>query len=78
MRFLNLQEFSSKGLMDQYGVRTQKWKLATTPEEALAAARELKKSMPPPKFLENLHPSTAVISIDLACLRQTPSARSSW
>lgn len=44
VRFLNLQEFSSKGLMDQYGVRTQKWKLATTPEEALAAAKELKKN----------------------------------
>lgn len=62
VRFLNLQEFSSKGLMDQYGVRTQKWKLATTPEEALAAAKELKKSTAPPQFLENLHQSTAVIS----------------
>jgi len=44
VRCLNLQEFSSKGLMDAYGVRTQKWRLATTPEEALAAAKELTKN----------------------------------
>jgi len=30
--------------MDKYGVKTQKWKLASTPEEAEAAAKELKKA----------------------------------
>jgi succinyl-CoA synthetase beta subunit len=48
VRFLNLQEFSSKGLLDQFGVRNQNWRLASSPEEALAAAKELKKSTPPP------------------------------
>jgi len=33
-RFLNLQEFQSKKLMDKFGVRTQKWIVATTKAEA--------------------------------------------
>lgn len=41
VRNLNLHEYSSKGLLDKYGVRTQKWRLATTPEEAEKAAAEL-------------------------------------
>jgi len=40
-RELNLQEYSSKALMDKFGVRTQKWRLATTPEEAESAAKDL-------------------------------------
>ena len=40
-RELNLHEYSSKALMDKYGVRTQKWRLATTPEEAESAAKDL-------------------------------------
>jgi len=34
-RCLNLQEFQSKGLMDKYGVRTQKWIVANTVEDAV-------------------------------------------
>lgn len=41
-RELNLQEYSSKALLDKYGVKTQKWRLATTPEEAESAAKDLK------------------------------------
>ncbi len=44
VRHLNLQEFSSKSLMDKFGVRTQKWRLATTGDEAEKAAKELLKS----------------------------------
>lgn len=32
-RFLNLHEYQSKSLMDQFGVRTQKWILASTSDE---------------------------------------------
>jgi len=41
-RFLNIHEYQSKELMDKYGVNTQKWKLASTPEEAHQAALALK------------------------------------
>eukprot|EP01104_Vermistella_antarctica_P013190 TRINITY_DN3961_c0_g4_i1.p1 TRINITY_DN3961_c0_g4~~TRINITY_DN3961_c0_g4_i1.p1 ORF type:complete len:443 (-),score=135.76 TRINITY_DN3961_c0_g4_i1:123-1421(-) len=40
-RFFNLHEYQSKGLMDKYGVNTQRWRLASNPEEALKAAEEL-------------------------------------
>eukprot|EP01087_Luapelamoeba_hula_P019402 TRINITY_DN641_c0_g1_i2.p1 TRINITY_DN641_c0_g1~~TRINITY_DN641_c0_g1_i2.p1 ORF type:complete len:472 (-),score=116.92 TRINITY_DN641_c0_g1_i2:12-1427(-) len=40
-RDLNLQEFSSKALMDRFGIRKQNWRLATTPEEAEQATKEL-------------------------------------
>jgi len=38
-RQLNLQEFQSKKLMDQFGVRTQKWIVATNKAEAEAKAK---------------------------------------
>lgn len=38
-RCLNLQEFQSKGLMDKYGVRTQKWIVASTVEEAVERSK---------------------------------------
>lgn len=41
-RFLNLHEFQSKELMNKFGVNTQRWALATTPEEAKTAAVNLK------------------------------------
>eukprot|EP01088_Endostelium_zonatum_P020888 TRINITY_DN7915_c0_g1_i1.p1 TRINITY_DN7915_c0_g1~~TRINITY_DN7915_c0_g1_i1.p1 ORF type:complete len:439 (-),score=125.22 TRINITY_DN7915_c0_g1_i1:66-1382(-) len=41
VRNLNLQEYRSKSLMDQFGVTTQKWRLATTAEEAVKGAKEL-------------------------------------
>jgi len=41
VRFLNLHEYQSKGLMEQYGVRVQRGKVAATAEEALKAAEEL-------------------------------------
>ncbi|KAL6062255.1 Succinate--CoA ligase [GDP-forming] subunit beta, mitochondrial [Balamuthia mandrillaris] len=41
VRHLNLQEYNSKALLDKFGVTTQKWRLATTPEEAETAAKEL-------------------------------------
>jgi len=40
-RFLNIHEFQSKILMDRHGVNTQKWRLATTPQEAEKGAKEL-------------------------------------
>jgi len=40
VRCLNLQEFQSKGLMDKYGVRTQKWIVASTVEEAVERSSE--------------------------------------
>jgi len=40
-RWLNIHEYQSKYLMDKFGVNTQKWKLATTPEEAEKVAKEL-------------------------------------
>jgi len=42
IRHLNLHEYQSKALMEKYGVRTQKFKVASTPEEAEKAARDLK------------------------------------
>eukprot|EP00465_Bigelowiella_longifila_P006474 CAMPEP_0185257928 /NCGR_PEP_ID=MMETSP1359-20130426/6932_1 /TAXON_ID=552665 /ORGANISM="Bigelowiella longifila, Strain CCMP242" /LENGTH=400 /DNA_ID=CAMNT_0027843227 /DNA_START=287 /DNA_END=1489 /DNA_ORIENTATION=+ len=40
-RFLNLHEYQSKGLMASYGIRVQKGKVASTPEEAKTIAEEL-------------------------------------
>jgi succinyl-CoA synthetase beta subunit len=40
-RFLNLHEYQSKQLLEQYGVTCQRWKLATNVEDARAAAQEL-------------------------------------
>jgi succinyl-CoA synthetase beta subunit len=42
-RNLNIHEYQSKTLMDRHGVNTQKWRLATTPEEAEKGAKELSK-----------------------------------
>eukprot|EP01127_Copromyxa_protea_P014595 TRINITY_DN40_c0_g1_i1.p1 TRINITY_DN40_c0_g1~~TRINITY_DN40_c0_g1_i1.p1 ORF type:complete len:398 (-),score=109.63 TRINITY_DN40_c0_g1_i1:42-1235(-) len=39
VRCLNLQEFQSKGLMDKFGVRTQKWIIASTVEEAVELSK---------------------------------------
>jgi len=40
-RSLNLHEYDSKALMDKYNVRTQRWRLASTPEEASKGAKDL-------------------------------------
>lgn len=40
-RFLNLHEYQSKELLDKFGVKTQRWRLAESPEEAQKAAEEL-------------------------------------
>eukprot|EP01100_Stratorugosa_tubuloviscum_P004065 TRINITY_DN1_c2_g1_i1.p1 TRINITY_DN1_c2_g1~~TRINITY_DN1_c2_g1_i1.p1 ORF type:complete len:421 (-),score=237.30 TRINITY_DN1_c2_g1_i1:167-1429(-) len=40
-RFLNLHEYQSKELMNRFGINTQRWKLAQTPEEAKKGALEL-------------------------------------
>lgn len=42
LRFLNIHEYQSKQLLNKHGVNTQRWALATTPEEAKRAAEELK------------------------------------
>jgi succinyl-CoA synthetase beta subunit len=36
-RWLNLHEYQSKELMEKYGVKTQKFKVITTPREAMEA-----------------------------------------
>eukprot|EP01120_Amphizonella_sp_Union-15-10_P007198 TRINITY_DN2408_c0_g1_i1.p1 TRINITY_DN2408_c0_g1~~TRINITY_DN2408_c0_g1_i1.p1 ORF type:complete len:421 (-),score=105.47 TRINITY_DN2408_c0_g1_i1:37-1299(-) len=41
-RFLNLHEFSSKELLNKFGARTQKFIIASTPEEAEKQAKKLK------------------------------------
>jgi len=41
-RYFDLHEYQSKQLMNKYGINTQRWRLATTPGEAKAAAIELK------------------------------------
>lgn len=46
-RFLNLQEYQSKKLMDQFGVRTQKWVIATTKAEAEKAVSANLSTAPP-------------------------------
>jgi succinyl-CoA synthetase beta subunit len=38
---LNLHEYQSKELMDKFGINIQKWKVATTAEEAFQAHNEL-------------------------------------
>lgn len=43
-RFLNMHEYQSKALMDRHGVNTQRWRLATTGDEAQSGAAELKAS----------------------------------
>jgi len=40
-RQLNIHEYQSKELMDKFGVKTQKWRLATTPKQARKVAEEL-------------------------------------
>jgi len=40
-RFLNIHEYQSKELMDKYGVKTQKWRIATTAKQARKGAEEL-------------------------------------
>jgi len=40
-RHLNIHEYQSKSLMDKHGINTQKWRLATTAEEAESGAKEL-------------------------------------
>lgn len=41
VRFLNLHEYQSKALMEKYGVNTQRFLVATTPDEAEKAANKL-------------------------------------
>ena len=41
MRHLNLHEYQSKLLMEQYGCNTQKFKIATSSQEATVAATDL-------------------------------------
>lgn len=41
MRFFNIHEYQGKILCDNYGVAVQKWRAASTPEEAKAGAVEL-------------------------------------
>lgn len=41
VRFLNLHEYQSKALMEKYGVNTQRFLVATTPDEAEKAAKKL-------------------------------------
>jgi succinyl-CoA synthetase beta subunit len=36
-----LQEFQSKGLMDKYGVKTQKWVVGNNPADVIKAAKTL-------------------------------------
>jgi len=43
VRHLNIHEYQSKILMDKYGVNIQKWRLASTPNEAQKGAQELKQ-----------------------------------
>ena len=40
-RWLNIHEYQSKALMDKFGVNTQRWVLATTPQEAESGAKKL-------------------------------------
>jgi len=44
-RNFNIHEFQSKVLCDQHGVKIQKWRVGSTPEECAAGAKELKKEM---------------------------------
>jgi len=44
VRHLNLHEYQSKQLMEQYGVNTQKFKVVTSAPEAEAAAKGLSTS----------------------------------
>ncbi|KYR00414.1 succinate-CoA ligase (GDP-forming) [Tieghemostelium lacteum] len=41
VRHLNLHEYQSKGLMDKYGVNTQKWRVISQSQEAIKAVKEL-------------------------------------
>ncbi len=41
VRNLNIHEYQSKSLMDKYKINTQRWGLATTPEEAEKVATNL-------------------------------------
>lgn len=43
VRHLNLHEYQSKRLMKQYGINTQHFEMAETPEEAGRVAKELGK-----------------------------------
>merc|ERR1711871_193577 len=40
-RFFNIHEYQGKILCDNYGVSVQKWRAASTPDEAAAGAKEL-------------------------------------
>lgn len=42
-RFLNLQEFQSKELMNKFGLNTQKFKIISAVSEAEKAANDLSK-----------------------------------
>jgi hypothetical protein len=42
-RFLNLQEFQSKELMNKFGLNTQKFKIISAASEAEKAANDLSK-----------------------------------
>ena len=43
-RFLNLQEYQSKELMNKFGLVTQKFKIISEPSEAEKVARDLRKT----------------------------------
>lgn len=43
-RFLNLQEFQSKELMNKFGLNTQKFKIISAVSEAEKAANDLSKN----------------------------------
>jgi len=45
-RFLNLHEYQSKDLMEQYGVKVQRGKMAATAAEAGAIARDILRANP--------------------------------
>ena len=46
-RFFNIHEYQGKILCDRYGVPVQKWRAASTPEEAAAGAESLGECPPP-------------------------------
>ena len=45
-RFFNIHEYQGKILCDRYGVPVQKWRAASTPEEAAAGAESLGECPP--------------------------------
>lgn len=46
VRFLNLHEYQSKDLMESFGVKVQKGRMAASSKEAAAIARAIRKDNP--------------------------------